>query len=96
MGILNESWDSERPDTDEPAEPFLERRAIRPATRELARGALACPDCELPLLPVGRIPIAAALTCPFCGLEERARRFVRLGARDTAANAVQLVARLPG
>jgi hypothetical protein len=95
MSLLREPFDPDRLDAGDGAEPFLEHRAIRPAVRRLGWGAFACPACHIPLLPGGRIPVGEALACPFCGLEDRARRFVQLGASDTAANAVQVVARLP-
>jgi hypothetical protein len=95
MSLLREPFDFDRSGLGDDIEPVVEHRAIRPALRRIASGALACPACSLPLLPVERISVTAALACPFCGLEDRARRFVQLGARDTAGNAVQLVARLP-
>ncbi len=95
MSILREPFESDRSDNTDAVEPFLERRAIRPARRAVASGALACPVCELPLLPAGRLSLRELVACPFCGLEDCARSFLRVGARDTAANAVNVVARLP-
>jgi hypothetical protein len=95
MSLLRESFDPDRSENGDSLEPFVEHRAIRPVTRRLGSGALACPSCRLPLLPAGRLSISDALACPFCGLEDRARRFVALGAHDTAANAVHVVARMP-
>lgn len=72
----------------------LERRLLRDGIQVIARGALICSACELPL--PGRPAVAAAelLHCGWCGHSAHARDLLRPDVHDTAANAVALVARL--
>jgi hypothetical protein len=67
---------------------------IRSGVQELARGALICPGCELPLAPGGRLHPREALACGFCGHEAEALSFMRRDVRDAPANEVVLVARV--
>jgi hypothetical protein len=54
----------------------------------LAVGTLACPTCDAPVSPSGRLTPASALTCPFCGESGHVRDFLTLGAPTRAAHVV--------
>lgn len=57
----------------------MELQEIRPERRpgELAEGTLACPSCDLPVVPPGgRAPLTAAVACPYCGRTGRLRDFL--------------------
>ncbi len=49
-------------------------------TTRLATGTLACPACDAPVSPEGRMTPAAALRCPYCGESGAVRDFLSLGA----------------
>jgi hypothetical protein len=70
------------------------RRIIADGVQRLARGALVCPSCALPLLIEAPIPAARELQCGFCDHAARAREFVARDVYDTAANNVCLIARV--
>jgi hypothetical protein len=71
-----------------------DRRLVRDGVQVLARGALACPECALPIWPAPRIRPRAELRCGFCDHRAPAHAFLREGAFDTPANDVAVVARL--
>lgn len=60
----------------------------------LARGALVCPSCSLPLAPAARVRPRARLRCGFCAHAGEAIEFLAEDVRDTIANDVVLVARV--
>jgi hypothetical protein len=65
------------------------RRAI---AGRLATGTLACPACDAPVAPAGRLSPAGALGCPFCGHEAAVRDFLSLsGPTRPARVAVRVV-----
>jgi hypothetical protein len=66
------------------------------ATREMAAGTLACPDCDAPAY-LGPRPLspAAPLWCSFCGREGRVRDFLSLGEPTRTTHVVVRVSRLP-
>lgn len=76
------------------SEAQLAQRLLRDGRQVIARGALICPDCDLPL--PGRPTIAASkvVHCGWCGHAAPARALLRRDVFDTAANRVELVARL--
>lgn len=59
----------------------------------LASGTLACPACDAPVSPVGRMSPAASLGCPFCGHGGAVRDFLTLGAPTRPARVVVRVVR---
>ncbi|MGH2951672.1 MAG: hypothetical protein ACRDKX_06480 [Solirubrobacterales bacterium] len=71
-----------------------DRRLVRDGVQVLARGALACPACDLPISPAPRIRPRAELACGFCDHTAPAREFLREGSFDAPANDVAVVARL--
>jgi hypothetical protein len=71
------------------------RQVVRDGVQTIARGALACPSCALPLSPPPpRIDVAAELSCGWCGHADRARGFVARDVLDTSANSIVVTARL--
>ena len=52
------------------------RRSRR--TSELATGTMACPECDAPVLPAGRVRPADGIGCPFCGAYGPVRDFLTL------------------
>ena len=71
-----------------------DRRVVAHGFQVLARGALVCPNCELPISPAPRIRPRAELSCGFCGHFAVAVEFLREDVYDTVANEAILVARL--
>ena len=53
---------------------------IRPtrSTNELAVATMACPDCDAPVMPGGRVRPSDAATCPYCGTSGFVRDFLTL------------------
>jgi hypothetical protein len=62
------------------------RRVGRTST--LGVGTLACPSCDAPVSPSGRLGPASPLSCPFCGRTGHVRDFLTLGAPTRAAHVV--------
>jgi hypothetical protein len=54
-----------------------ELRPTRSST-ELATATMACPECDAPVMPVGRIRPADPIACPFCGTDGAVRNFLSL------------------
>jgi hypothetical protein len=69
-------------------------RLVHHGLQVLARGALACPECSLPISPAPRVHPRAALTCGFCAHTAAALDFLRRDVFDVRANEVVLVARV--
>lgn len=71
-----------------------DQRLVAGGVQVLARGALACPACSLPISPAPRIRPRAELRCGFCDHAAEAIEFLREDVIDAPANDVILVARL--
>ena len=69
-------------------------RLVRNGVQVLARGALVCPECALPVLPAPRISLRSKLRCGFCDHRATAIEFLREELFDVAANDVRVIARL--
>ena len=54
-----------------------ELRPSRSST-ELATGTMACPECDAPVAPVGRMRPSDDAACPFCGTAGAVRDFLTL------------------
>ena len=66
------------------------------ATRQMAVGTLACPDCDAPVYLGGRaISPADPLCCSFCGHDGHVRDFLSLGEPTRATHVVVRVSGLP-
>lgn len=93
------------PDPGDPGEPDVklgrtggsavgeDRRLVADGMQVLARGALACPRCALPIHPLPRIRPRAELRCAYCDHAAAALDFLREDVLDAPANDVMLVAR---
>ena len=58
---------------------FEERRTAR--TSQMASGTLACPSCDAPVAPNGRVLAPhEPLACPYCDHAAPARQFLSLAA----------------
>jgi uncharacterized paraquat-inducible protein A len=78
--------------TDGPEALRIEQR-IRHSDR-LATGTLACPACDAPVAPVGRMTPTQAVGCPYCGHAGAVRDFLSLAAPARPARvAVRVVPR---
>jgi hypothetical protein len=73
-----------------------EHRLVRDGVEVLARGALVCPTCALPISPRPRTRPRAILRCGYCDHASVAVDFLREDVIDAAANDVVLVARFAG
>jgi hypothetical protein len=87
-------FDAEQPERPQGTEHYIPRKSEGRAARAVARGSLACPSCDLPVVTSRPISIAAPLRCPFCRTIHSARAFVRLETPDTSLNEVLVTARL--
>jgi hypothetical protein len=89
-------FDAEQPERPQGTEHFVPRKSEGRSARAVARGSLACPSCDLPVVAGGPIPMAARVRCPFCRTIHSARAFVRLETPDTTLNEVLVTARIRG
>jgi hypothetical protein len=87
-------FDAEQPERPQGTEHFIPRKSERRLRNAIARGTLACPSCDLPVVSGGPMPITARFRCPFCRTVHSARAFVRLERPDTTRNEVLVTARL--
>ena len=71
-----------------------DRQLVTNGIQVLARGALACPNCALPIFPAPRIRPRAELRCGYCDHAGAALDFLREDFFDAPANDVMLVARV--
>jgi hypothetical protein len=71
-----------------------EAKIVNDGLQVLARGALACPACSLPVWPAPRVRPREELVCGFCDHQGIALDFLREGVFEAPANEVVLVARL--
>ena len=71
-----------------------DRRVLNHGLQVLARGALVCPECGLPIAPSPRVKPRSELRCGFCDHAAAAIEFLREDVYDTVANEAILVARL--
>ncbi len=69
-------------------------RLVSDGVEVLARGALVCPQCTLPISPAPRIAPRAELRCGYCDHAGAAVEFLAEDVYDTLANEVILVARV--
>jgi hypothetical protein len=93
MSIVRD-FDGEQPERPQGTEHFVPRKSERRMRNAIARGSLACPSCDVPVVSGGSIPIAARVRCPFCRSVHPARAFVRLETPDTTLNEVLVTARI--
>jgi hypothetical protein len=93
MSIVRD-FDAEQPERPQGTEFFVPRKSERRLRNAIARGSLACPSCDVPVVSGGPIPIAARIRCPFCRSVHPARAFVHLEAPDTTLNEVLVTARI--
>jgi hypothetical protein len=77
--------------TDGPDAIRIEHR-VRRADR-VATGTLACPACDVPVAPTGRMSPAQPIGCPYCGHAGAVRDFLSLGAPSRPAHVVVRLAR---
>jgi hypothetical protein len=71
-----------------------DRRLVADGAQVLARGALICPECSLPLAPAERIGPRVPVRCGFCDHHAPAVDFLREDVVDVPANDVVLIARV--
>jgi len=71
-----------------------DHRLVRNGVQVLARGALACPECSLPMHPVPQLRPRAELTCAYCDHTAPAIEFLHEGVHVPPGARVALVARL--
>ena len=77
---------------DGPEAVRIEQRIRR--TERVATGTLACPACDAPVAPAGRMSPAEPVACPYCGHGGAVREFLSLAAPSRPARvAVRVVRR---
>ena len=69
-------------------EDTVEIRHERRRSGVVAHGTLACPRCDAPTAPHGRLSMGAALVCPFCDHAGTTRDFLSLASPARAAHVV--------
>ena len=70
------------------------RRLVESGVQVLARGALLCPSCSLPIFPAPRLAPREPLRCGFCDHVDAAVEFLARDTFDAPANDVMLIARI--
>jgi hypothetical protein len=70
------------------------KRLVTDGVQVLARGAMLCPSCALPIAPPPRAKPRAAMRCCWCDHGGIVADFVRGDITDTPANEVRVVARI--
>jgi hypothetical protein len=76
-------------------ERFDERKQlVTDGMQVLARGAMLCPSCAIPISPASRAKPRARMRCGWCNHAGLVADFVRGDVMDTTANEVQVVARI--
>lgn len=74
------------------AQPLAGEHEIRIGrSRRLGVGTLACPGCDAPVMPAGRLTPADRLACPYCLHHGPARAFLSLEAPSRPARVVVTV-----
>ena len=94
MSILREPGERDELHRLRANEIYVPRKDTREAVQTIGRGTLACPTCDVPVVPTEPVAIGAVLRCPFCRRLHPARSFVRLEQGDTSLNEVRVTARL--
>jgi len=94
MSILGEPGERDELQRLRANEIYVPRKDTREAVQTIGRGTLACPSCDVPIVPAEPIAIAAVLRCPFCRRMHPARSFLRLESADTTLNQIRVTARL--
>lgn len=70
------------------------KRLVSDGMQVLARGAMVCPSCAIPIAPAPRAKPRARMRCGWCNHPGLVADFVRGDLVDTAANEVRVVARI--
>ena len=70
------------------------KRLVADGMQVLARGAMLCPGCAIPISPPPRARPRARMRCGWCSHAGVVADFVRGDVTDTAANEVRVVARI--
>jgi hypothetical protein len=94
MSILGEPGERHELQRLRANEIYLPRKDAREEVQTIGQGTMACPSCDVPIVPAAPIPIAALVRCPFCRELHVGRSFLRLDSSDTPLNAVRVTARL--
>ena len=94
MSILREPGERDELHRLRANEIYVPRKDTREAVQTIGRGTLACPSCDVPIVPAAPLPIGAVVRCPFCRGLHPARSFLRLDGTDTSLNEVRVTARL--
>lgn len=82
----------DRAEREDTAEIRYERRR----SDVVAAGTLACPDCDAPVPPDGRVSLTAQLMCPFCARTGPVRDFLSLKTPTRPAHVVVRVSSRSG
>ena len=69
-------------------EDTAEIRYERRRSGVVSAGTLACPRCDAPVAPTGRMGLAAPIACPFCAHAGPVRDFLSLSTPTRAAHVV--------
>jgi hypothetical protein len=56
--------------------PGAEDRRELSRTWQVAGGTLACPECDVPVMPAVAVSLTESLGCPYCRHEAAARNFL--------------------
>jgi hypothetical protein len=89
---LHRGIDGAEPVRDGPVGRLVHEEERRARTSHLASGTLACPGCDAPVAPAGRMSPADALRCPYCAHAGAVRDFLSLAAPSRPARvAVRVV-----
>jgi hypothetical protein len=94
MSILREPGERDELHRLRANEIYVPRKDTREDVQTIGHGALACPSCDVPVVPSASIRIGTVVRCPFCRGLHTARSYLRLDQSDTPLNDVRVTVRL--
>jgi hypothetical protein len=92
--VIERGIDGSDPVRPEPVGRMVQEERRRARSSRLARGTLACPECDAPVAPTRALSPPETLACPFCDHAGAVRDFLSLAAPVRPARvAVRVVPR---
>ena len=76
--MIEGRFDGSDPIGDRPVGRMVQEERRRARTSHVARGTLACPSCDAPVVPARPLSPAEAIVCPFCATAGAVRDFLSL------------------
>ena len=92
--MFERRFEGSDPAGDRPVGRMVQEERRRARTSHLARGTLASPSCDAPVVPARPLSPTDGIGCPFCGTSGAVRDFLSLASPTRPAHVdVRIVAR---